>query len=340
MTGAWAAAVGLALVSNLIYVDVATAEFALRSAFDLGSLIPLMSDSHFGKGYLTLELCLLLFAFAGRRRDLARPAGAANARPGGCCTHRSAAGRRRGHPRPRRHRPRRPTFAARRRHSGRLDPYRGRLGLDRRADRPAGHRVHGLGARARPGRPAFLDRGFLLGHRAGRRRDRQLAFPPADVRVALETSYGKMVLVKIAVLAIALLIVSVNFLRNAPRLRAAERRPDLVHGAANLLYKLVSVEIGLVVGIIFCAALLTSLARLRRRWRRRGRRTRPSGRARSHAGRAKGYKSNSSRAQPRRRPERLCDQGDQGRQAGDRGARHDRVLDAGHGDGHAVVQLP
>ena len=65
MTGAWAVAVGLALVLNLIYVDVATAKFALRSAFDLGNLIPLMSDSHFGKGYLTLELCLLLFAYAG-----------------------------------------------------------------------------------------------------------------------------------------------------------------------------------------------------------------------------------------------------------------------------------
>jgi copper transport protein len=75
-----------------------------------------------------------------------------------------------------------------------------------------------------------------------------------------ETSYGKMVLIKIVVLAIAMLVASGNLLRNAPRLRAAERRPDLVDGAASLLKRLVSVEVVLVVGIIFCAALLTSLA--------------------------------------------------------------------------------
>src|SRR5262249_55603858 len=75
-----------------------------------------------------------------------------------------------------------------------------------------------------------------------------------------ETSYGKMVLIKIGVLGAALLVASGNFLRNAPRLRAAQQRPDLVKGAASSLWKLVSVEVVLVVGIIFCAALLTSLA--------------------------------------------------------------------------------
>ena len=75
-----------------------------------------------------------------------------------------------------------------------------------------------------------------------------------------ETSYGKMVLIKIGVLAVAMLVASGNLLRNAPRLRAAERRPDLAEGAASSLWKLVSVEVVLVVGIIFCAALLTSLA--------------------------------------------------------------------------------
>jgi copper transport protein len=75
-----------------------------------------------------------------------------------------------------------------------------------------------------------------------------------------ETSYGKMVLIKIGVLAVAMLVASGNLLRNAPRLRAAERRPDLVEGAASSLRRLVSVEVVLVVGIIFCAALLTSLA--------------------------------------------------------------------------------
>ena len=62
VTLAWGIAVGIALVANLVYVDVATAKFAPRSAFDLGALIPLMRDSAFGRGYLDLELCLLLFA--------------------------------------------------------------------------------------------------------------------------------------------------------------------------------------------------------------------------------------------------------------------------------------
>jgi copper transport protein len=69
-----------------------------------------------------------------------------------------------------------------------------------------------------------------------------------------------MVLIKIGVLAVAMLVASGNLLRNAPRLRAAEQRPDLVEGAASLLRRLVGVEVVLVVGIIFCAALLTSLA--------------------------------------------------------------------------------
>ena len=151
-----------------------------------------------------------------------------------------------------------------------------------------------------------------------------------------------MVLVKIAVLAIALLIASVNFLRNAPRLRAAERRPDLVPGAAKLLYKLVE---------------------RRNRPRRRdhllrrppdqpgpalagaraggeGERDRRAGRGHTR-GRGKRLQGRApDRAQPRRRPQRLLDQGDQGRQAGDRRARHHRLLDAGHGDGHAVLRLP
>ena len=122
----------------------------------------------------------------GRRRDLARPAGAADTLDRGAPgTHRSAARGGRGRPRPRGHRPRRPDLAARSRHPGRLDPHRRRLGLDRRPDRRPRHHVHRLGACARPRRPALLDRRFLLGHRADRRGDRQLALPPADVRVAV-----------------------------------------------------------------------------------------------------------------------------------------------------------
>ena len=61
---ALATSLGIALVAVLIYVDVATAEFAQRSAFDVTALVPLMRDSAFGRGFLDLELILVLLAFA------------------------------------------------------------------------------------------------------------------------------------------------------------------------------------------------------------------------------------------------------------------------------------
>ena len=57
-----AAAVGLLAVP--VYVDIATAEFSLRSAFDLGAIVPLLHASAFGRGYLDLELCFALFVAA------------------------------------------------------------------------------------------------------------------------------------------------------------------------------------------------------------------------------------------------------------------------------------
>jgi copper transport protein len=57
-----------------------------------------------------------------------------------------------------------------------------------------------------------------------------------------------------------MLVASVNLLRNKPRLAAYERRPELGPGAASLLRRLVGVEVVLVAGAIFAAALVTSLA--------------------------------------------------------------------------------
>ena len=116
------------------------------------------------------------------------------------------------------------------------------------------------GAPGSSGRPALLDVALfsvlaLIGAGIG-----NSLFHLPTLASLWETSYGKMVLLKIVVLAVAMLVASGNLLRNAPRLRAAERRPDLVEGAASLLKRLVGVEVVLIVGIIFCAALLTSLA--------------------------------------------------------------------------------
>ena len=59
----WVAA-AVALIAIPVYVVLATADFALRSAFDLGALMPLLRASAFGRGFLDLELCLALFAVA------------------------------------------------------------------------------------------------------------------------------------------------------------------------------------------------------------------------------------------------------------------------------------
>jgi copper transport protein len=61
---AFGVAAGAALIAIPVYLLLATAQFALRSWTDLGGLVPLMRDSAFGRGFLDLELCFALFAFA------------------------------------------------------------------------------------------------------------------------------------------------------------------------------------------------------------------------------------------------------------------------------------
>ena len=54
----------IGLVAIPVYVLMATAQFALRSTFDLGALFPLLRDSAFGRGFLDLELVFALFVVA------------------------------------------------------------------------------------------------------------------------------------------------------------------------------------------------------------------------------------------------------------------------------------
>jgi copper transport protein len=74
-----------------------------------------------------------------------------------------------------------------------------------------------------------------------------------------QTSYGKALLVKIALLGAALLLASVNLLRNVPRFKAAGRRPELTASAGSLLRRLVAGESVLVAGAVLAAAVLSSL---------------------------------------------------------------------------------
>ncbi|TMM04414.1 MAG: hypothetical protein E6G10_05005 [Actinobacteria bacterium] len=61
---ALAVAFGVALVAVPVYVDLATAQFTLRSAFDVSALVPLMRSSSFGRSLLDLEVVLALAAVA------------------------------------------------------------------------------------------------------------------------------------------------------------------------------------------------------------------------------------------------------------------------------------
>src|SRR6266567_7562965 len=61
---AFGIASAVALIGTPVYVVMATAQFALRSAFDLGNVLPLVRDSAFGRDYLDLELTVALFVLA------------------------------------------------------------------------------------------------------------------------------------------------------------------------------------------------------------------------------------------------------------------------------------
>ena len=74
-----------------------------------------------------------------------------------------------------------------------------------------------------------------------------------------ETSYGKTILVKIGLLAAAMLLGAVNLLRSKPRLVAA-RDADAGRPAAALLRRTISGETLLLTAAVFAAALLSSLA--------------------------------------------------------------------------------
>ena len=95
---AFAAASVAALVLTPLSVLFATAQFALRSAFDLGALVPLLDDSALGRGVLAFALCFALFVVAGA---IALRTGRRARRLRGARARRGVALALPGHPRPR-----------------------------------------------------------------------------------------------------------------------------------------------------------------------------------------------------------------------------------------------
>src|SRR4030095_14873840 len=74
-----------------------------------------------------------------------------------------------------------------------------------------------------------------------------------------QTSYGQTLLVKIGLLSAALLLGAVKLLRTRPRLLAHRERPELGPGAAEILRRLVTGEVLILVSAIVAASVLSSL---------------------------------------------------------------------------------
>jgi len=255
----------VALVATPIYVLLATSEFALRSVFDLGAIVPLARDSAFGRGFLVLEAALALFGVAAvvtvwvdrperpqrSVAELLAVTGGLGA-AGACLLVPGIAG-----------------------HANTTSPRGLSLPLDWL------HLVAGsiwIGGLA----------GLLVLWRSTRDlvrvatlavvvpRFSNVAFCSVVLLIGSgtwaavlklptfasfwQTSYGQALVVKIGLLAAAMLLAAVNLARTKPRLQASRTRPELAAGAAVLLRRLIAGETIFLWGAVFAAAILSSLA--------------------------------------------------------------------------------
>jgi copper transport protein len=264
VTIAFGAASVVALLAIPVYVLLSTAEFALRSFWSFGALFPLVRVSAFGRSWLDLELVFALFVGAAaiaiwldqperRQRStaallaLAGALGAAAA----CLLVPGLAG-----------------------HAGQTAPRGLSLAFDwfhlvagsvwvggliglvvLAATLPAPRRVAALVVCVpRFSNVAFVSVLVLIGAGTG-----SAVQQMPTLASFWQTSYGKSLLVKIALLAAALLLAAVNLVRNVPRFKAFGTRPELGAPAASLLRRLVGGEALLVSGAVLAAAVLSSL---------------------------------------------------------------------------------
>ena len=261
VTIAFAVAIAVALVATPVYVLTATAQFALRSAWSVGALVPLMRVSSFGRAYLDLELLLALFAFAAAvalwvdrperpQRSLAEllallgallAGGAALLAPGAAGHAAQTA-------------PRWLSIVLDWLHLAAGSVWIGGLIglLVLWWSLPAERRTAGLAVVV----PRFSNVAFVS----------VLALIGSGTAAALlhlptlsslwQTSYGTAILWKVGLLVAAMLLASVNLLRAKPALESPEAGP----GHARLLRGVVGGEAILVAAVIFAAAVLSSLA--------------------------------------------------------------------------------
>jgi copper transport protein len=255
----------LGLIAIPVYLDISTATFALRSVTDVGSLVPLFRVTAFGRGFADMETCFALFCVAGwiaiwvdrperERRSIAEIAATTGAllAAAAVLVMPGASG-----------------------HAGQTSPaglsllvdwlhlvsgslwIGGLIGLlVLAAALPAARRVAGLAvAVPRFSNVAFVSVLVLL---ASGTVATIIHLP--IVAALWETSYGEAILVKIGLLAAAMLIAAINLLSTKPRLVAARTEGAGGEPAARLLRRVVSGEVVLVTAAIFAAAVLSSIA--------------------------------------------------------------------------------
>jgi copper transport protein len=264
VTTAAGIALAVALVAAPVYLVFATAEFSLRPWSDLGQIVPLVRDSGFGRAYFDLWIVLALFGIAAlaaiaidRATRSVRSAaellatGAGLGAAGAVLVIPGIAG-----------------------HASQTSPAALALALD------WAHLVCG----------SVWIGGLLgllvlwIGTPPGRRRAALTLVVPRFSAVAFvavllllasgvaasylhlptlaslwETSYGKVILLKSAILAVTMLLGAVNLLVTRPRLAAAGIRADLAERAPALLRRLVASELVLVASAVLAASVLTSL---------------------------------------------------------------------------------
>jgi copper transport protein len=262
---AFSVAAVVGLIAIPVYLDVATANDSLRSVFDVGALVPLFRVTAFGRAYVDMEICFALFCAAAwiaiwvdrpqrGQRSIAElfaglgalVAAAAVLLVPGTAGHAAQTS------------PRGISVMLDWLHlvSGSLwlGGLVGLLVLWRSLG--AGRRVAGLSATVpRFSNVAFVSVLLLLGTGVG------ATIIHMPILAALwQTSYGIAILVKIGLLAAAMLLGAVNLLRTKPQLVAARERPELGDSAARLLRRAISGETLLVAGAVFAAAVLSSLA--------------------------------------------------------------------------------
>ena len=263
---ATAIALAAALVAIPVYVQVATAEFAQRPFYNLAATAPVVRDSNLGRSFTDLELVLVLFAIAagallwvddGRRRQ--RSVAGLLALTGALLAAAAATAV--------------PGFAG---HAAQTSPAALSLVLDW---------THVTAGAVWLGGLVGL---VIMGVRtpAGARLDVLGLVVPRFSRTALGcvllviasgvgasiihlptlsslwgTSYGQAILVKVALLACALVAGGINYARTTPRLAAARERNDrgLGESGARLLRRTVRAEVVLVSATVLAAMVLSSL---------------------------------------------------------------------------------